>query len=444
MRQAAPSAASRKLLPWAWFAVVLLGATGTADRRVEIAVDAEGAVSVSRIVAALAESTAQDVRPPAADLNLPVRGLAGALGRNLLRDSLGDAVGIEFTTDSVVLLVPEALGRDDSREAWRERLDQLASRTEEASNRRTRHSLRPRPSYRPNDPARPTICLVHGLNSSSAGFVHMIPLLEEAGYGVVTFDYPDNQKLDDSCEEFRADWQAFRKSVGERRSWAILAHSMGSLVARAYIEGPGRGAGDVDSFIMIAPVNQGAHVARLQPVLQMISRLSAVRSKRTTQALAELSEGPGRSAEDMLPGSDFLKRINAAAPNEAVPYHIIAGNLGLLTAEARKRFEDQLGLVARNAGPFAVLTQVAVGEVAPILDELTDGTGDGAVTVESTRLPGAPEPVVLAANHAELIRAPLLFADPGPVVTMPWILRWLKEDHGGEPVPRAVPTPEVD
>jgi hypothetical protein len=169
----------------------------------------------------------------------------------------------------------------------------------------------------------------------------------------------------------------------------------------------------------------------------MISRMSAVKGKRTTQALAELSEGPGFSADDMLPGSDFLNRINARPSNEAVPYHIVSGNLGVLTAEARKRFEDQVALMSRSAGPFAVLTQAAVGEVAPILDELTDGTGDGAVTVASTFLPGVPEPVVLAANHAELIRAPLLFADPGPVVTMPWILRWLKEDHGVAPEPAA-------
>ncbi|WP_165248991.1 esterase/lipase family protein [Paludisphaera soli] len=435
MRQPRRPADPRTLLPWAWMLLTLLGASGKSDRRVEVAVDSQGGVAVSRVVHALAEATGQDVRPPAADLTLPVRGLAGALGRNLLRECLGDSVEIDFTRDAVVLLLPESLGRDGSRAAWRERLESLAIRTEEAAGRRARHAMRARASYRPNDPSRPTVCLVHGLNSSSGGFVHMIPLLEEAGYGIVTFDYPDNQKLDDSCEEFRADWKAFREAAGERRAWSVLTHSMGALVARAYIEGPGRGAGDVDSFIMIAPVNQGAHIARLQPVLQMISRMSAVKGKRTTQALAELSEGPGLSADDMLPGSAFLKRINAEPSNEAVPYHIIAGNLGVLTAEARKRFEDQVTLLSRNAGPFAVLTQAAVGEVAPILDELTDGTGDGAVTVASTRLPGVPEPVVLAANHAELIRAPLLFADPGPVVSMPWILRWLKEDHGGAPAP---------
>ena len=33
-----------------------------------------------------------------------------------------------------------------------------------------------------NDPARPTVCLVHGVNSSSGGFVHMLKPLEDAGF----------------------------------------------------------------------------------------------------------------------------------------------------------------------------------------------------------------------------------------------------------------------
>lgn len=415
-------------------AVALL--MGADDLRVEVPVNPDGGVAVSQIVRALSDATGQDVKPPAYDLSLPVSGLPGSLGRSLLKDCLGGDVEVEFTPDAVVFVIPPGLGRGTTRAEWRGRLDGLAARTEEAAGRKSRHSMRARESYRPNDPSRPTVCMVHGLNSSSGGFVHMIPHLEEAGYGVVVFDYPFNQGLDESCEEFRADWRAFREQAGERRPWAVLAHSMGALVARSYVEGAGRDAGDVDSLILIAPVNQGAHVARLQPVLQLVNKFSAVKRGRTTQALAELAQGPGRSADDMLPGSAFLKKINAQPPNETVPCHIIAGDIGLLAAEGREKIEDQIDLMTRNAGPLALLTRAAIGEVAPILDELTDGTGDGAVTVESTRLPGAPEPVVLAANHAELIRAPILFADPGPVVTMPWILNWLREDLRGEPAPR--------
>ncbi len=36
--------------------------------------------------------------------------------------------------------------------------------------------------------------------------------------------------------------------------------------------------------------------------------------------------------------------------------------------------------------------------------------------------------VTIHANHAELIRDPLFYADPGPVACMPHVLRWVKED----------------
>ena len=65
--------------------------------------------------------------------------------------------------------------------------------------------------------------------------------------------------------------------------------------------------------------------------------------------------------------------------------------------------------------------------MASSLDALTDGLGDGCVSVASTKLQGITEHKTIHANHLELIRAPLLFPEPGPVVSMPDILRWLGE-----------------
>ena len=67
-----------------------------------------------------------------------------------------------------------------------------------------------------------------------------------------------------------------------------------------------------------------------------------------------------------------------------------------------------------------------------LLDELTDGTGDGCVSVERTRLDGVADHLTIHANHAELIRAPLFFRDPGPVACMPDVLRWLRQDSSGK------------
>ena len=84
--------------------------------------------------------------------------------------------------------------------------------------------------------------------------------------------------------------------------------------------------------------------------------------------------------------------------------------------------------MTRNAGIFGRLTQAATADLPDLLDELTDGTGDGCVASKRTRLEGVADHVTIHANHAELIRAPLLFPDPGPVACMPDVLRWLKGD----------------
>ena len=70
------------------------------------------------------------------------------------------------------------------------------------------------------------------------------------------------------------------------------------------------------------------------------------------------------------------------------------------------------------------------------LDEITDGLGDGCVSVVSTRLDGVADHRTLHANHLELIRAPLLFPEAGPVAAMPDLLRWLGEARAGDPARR--------
>ena len=250
----------------------------------------------------------------------------------------------------VVIAVDEDELAADRRAEWKRRLDELSARSVQAASRHQYYGMRALASYRANDPRRPTVCLVHGINSSSGGFVHVTPLLEQAGYGIVVFDYPYNQRLDDSCAQFRQ--RLDRVPQGGRREPAMGDPGPldGALVARSYVEGEGRTDRDVASMILIAPVNQGAHVARIQPVYQTISSLFAINSKRTTQALAQLSDGIGQAADDLLPGSAFLKRINGGSRPRDVPYHILAGNSGVIPRDIRQQAQAQLDTAARENG----------------------------------------------------------------------------------------------
>lgn len=289
-------------------------------------------------------------------------------------------------------------------------------------------------SYRPNDPARPTVCLVHGMNSSSGSFVHMVPLLEAAGYGVVLYDYPFNRDLDRLAPAFADDWRGFRQRQREERPWAIVTHSMGALLARAYVEGDDY-AKDVTELVMVAPPNQGSAVARAQALFQIIEAAQNAHNG-PARGKVRFTEGLGAAADDLLPGSRFLRTLNRRPRRSGVRYSILAGDRGFLTAEDRRTIEARLTALTRGGGLLGGLTRLAAGDAPRQLDELTDGTGDGCVALSSARLDGVDDLVVVHADHVTLIRGPLFYPEPGPVVCMDFVLRRLARRGDPEPASR--------
>jgi pimeloyl-ACP methyl ester carboxylesterase len=434
MRRRAPNGWTSATLTYhagcIWVALVVLSgsAWAQAPRAVEIPIGKAGEVEIQEILARLAAASGIELKQPASSVSLSTLGLARSLTKTLLSESLGPEVAIAFRPGVMVITIEQRILAPERRDEWLRRLHGLAALAGEAARQRQSYGMHALKSYRPNDPRRLTICLVHGLNSSSGGFVHMIPWLEAAGYGIVVYDYPFNRRLDESCAAFARDWAAFRREVKDKLPWSIVAHSMGALLARSLVEDEASWARDVSSLVLIAPVNQGSHLAKVQTLVQISNGLSAINGKNSTKAMLSLSDGLGQAAQDMLPGSAFLKALNVRPRRGEVSYHILAGDRGFLTREAREELEARIELVTKNGGILGRLARLATADMPALLGELTDGTGDGCVSVERTRLEGVPDHVTIHANHAELIRAPLLFADPGPVACMPELLRSLKED----------------
>lgn len=323
-----------------WVTLGLLGqGNGGSGEPVKVVVPfvEDNEVDLSELIARLAEATKLDVVRPKSDVTLPITGVAGNLSRKMLNASLGPEVLITIEGRSLVLRIDPVLLTTDHIRDWESRVKNLAREAAREARRRTAYGIHALKSYRPNDPTRPTVCLVHGVNSSSGGFVHMIRPIEEAGYGVVMFDYPYNRSLEESCERFAHDLRAFRTKTGETRPWALVGHSMGALVVRDFVERPEYQPGEVSTLILVAPVNQGSYLAKTQTLLQWIHGLQAVHGRRTSDALAHLGDGLGEAARDMTPGSQFLRRLNARPRQEGVSYHILAGDVGVLTAAGSAR-----------------------------------------------------------------------------------------------------------
>jgi pimeloyl-ACP methyl ester carboxylesterase len=396
---------------------------------VRVGLNQASEVDVAEVVVRLARAGGIAVDRPFGKLSLPLEGRASSLTRTLLGETLGPDVSIEVQSKELVITLAPRLAEPDRKADWEQRVRNLAARTSKEIQRRSRYGLHSRNSYKPNDPTRPTICLIHGLNSTSSVFKHMVEPLEEAGYGIVVYDFPYNRDLDETSAAFARDWADFRKKAGETRAWSIVAHSMGSLLARSYVEDETHHARDVKSLILIAPPNHGSSLTKAQTFLQTLQSVQAMNGSRRTDPLALLGDGLGLAADDMTPGSTYLNALNAHRPREGVRYHILAGDLGYLSLDARRQFEAR----TTGKGVLGGIGRMVASGVSSQLDELTDGLGDGCVSVASTKLEGVEAPRILHANHLELIRAPLLFPDPGPVASIPDILRWLAEDAAIEP-----------
>ena len=148
-------------------------------------------------------------------------------------------------------------------------------------------------------------------------------------------------------------------------------------MARGYVEGSTYRQ-DVADMILIAPVNHGSYLSKAQTALQFLQGMRAVNGKTRSDPLAHLGDGLGAAADDLTPGSDFLRDLNAKSRREGVAYHILAGDAGLISPAVRAQVEARMGMLAKLSGP-GLLGQ---------LEEITEGFGDGCVAVARSKLMG--------------------------------------------------------
>ncbi len=216
-----------------WLVVLPAHVPAAEDRIVRVPLSADGELDLVPLLKMLGEATSARVAVPGQAVAIPLRGPGAALSRTLLGEAFGKLADVKFGTERVEIRIRD--GSDPG--GWQIALARLSEQAAGLLQRRAFYGLRALRSYRSGDPSRPTVCLIHGLNSSSGVFKHLIPVIESAGFGVVVYDFPANQDLDKSSRAFVRDWLGFRDSNKDSRPWAILSHSMGGLLVRYYVEG---------------------------------------------------------------------------------------------------------------------------------------------------------------------------------------------------------------
>jgi pimeloyl-ACP methyl ester carboxylesterase len=266
----------------------------------------------------------------------------------------------------------------------------------------------------PIDPNRPLVVLLHGLDANRGDCVPMAQLIQRDGGQVALFGYPGDQPIADSGSSFGAQMESLRSQYPKMPIY-IVAHSMGGLVARCYLEGPDY-AGGVQKFIMIAPPNHGSTWAPLRMALSIQEHYYLRALDPGWHWTWFITEGLGEAGADLSPDSALLHELNERPRREGTQYTIIAGSVSDLD-----RVEAEVATSASSFIPKPTRRWWGIGRAYGNMQKFAEdrrtrtGDNDGPVTIKSAELKNVKDVVVIPADHRSLFlpnegKAPAAYA----------------------------------
>jgi pimeloyl-ACP methyl ester carboxylesterase len=333
------------------------------------------------------------------DRMIDLHSLAGSLFIKALDRSIGQGCAIEIHPDALVLRFdPEKLpaSTDAARQAIRV-FTAVAAPEATAAQNREYGLLLPQTV----DPLRPMVILIHGLDCNRSNWGAMAALLEGQGYQVGYFSYPSDEPIADSGALLARHMRALREQF-PRLPLDMVAHSMGALVARDYVEGD-QYAGGIDHLILLAPPNHGSPWAGYRFLLEVQEHYNLWRHNPKWHWTWMITDGVGEAGRDLKPQSAFLQRLNERPRRAGVQYTILAGNRSSFACAEAACVAAPAGWVPGVARQWWGIRQCRSGlkHLARVIRG-QKATGDGPVPLKSTRLQGVADVIVLPADHAEL------------------------------------------
>ena len=193
------------------------------------------------------------------------------------------------------------------------------------------------------------VVLVHGLNRGDGSLLLIERLLSAAGYQVVNLDYPSRSATIEELGGYLDD----AVSACDDQTVNFITHSLCGILVRGWIRMKDRAS--LGRVVMLAPPNQGSELV---------------------DAMADLAL-----------------------------YRFITGPAGQQLGTDEKGAPARLGPVAFDLGVIA-----GNRSLKPVFSAMIPGEDDGAVSVQSTKVEGMADHIVLPATHTLLMNNPLVIA----------------------------------
>lgn len=280
------------------------------------------------------------------------------------------------------------------------------------------------------------VVLVHGLDDPGTIWDELAPVLRDRGTPVVRFEYANDGPISRSADELFCALAQLR-DAGVRRV-DLVCHSMGGLVARDTLTRAGYYAGlalghpdlpDVTRLIMIGTPNQGSWWAHFHFATEARERLIRWWGSKDHN-LRDLGrfdrDGKGEAGADLLPDSEFLADLNSRPTPTGVKITAIAGRMA---SPADAKLGGLLSL-PEVRGWIGVR---ASERMADAVEEISEGLGDGVVSVASAAPAWISDVAFVDASHRLMLRHSEIKEAVDELITngihaQPW-----------DPLPSAVP-----
>ena len=177
----------------------------------------------------------------------------------------------------------------------------------------------------PYDPRRTPVLFVHGINGTPASFDYLIDQLDHSRFQAWVYYYPSGAHLAAIADHLDQTMAKLQGRYGFTR-FAVVAHSMGGLVSRGFVQRRAQGprANAIPLFVTIS-TPWGGHKAANAGV-------------KTAPVVV-------RVWEDMVPGSGYQKSIYSAPLPNATRHHMVfsfKGKSGGESGDGAVTVESQL------------------------------------------------------------------------------------------------------
>ncbi len=202
---------------------------------------------------------------------------------------------------------------------------------------------------------------------------------------VLAFDYESlNTPIEQTGRELRLRLTEIGLGQPGSKKIHLLAHGMGGLVARFFIE-KGGGATMVSKVVMVGTPHQGTPYATVYEVASFLTVLALNKATFLTpymvpiNILGQIAREMSKTLMQMKHNSSLYKLLNDGS-DPGIPYVLIGGNTQLIQTEQAEKLSGLLGLILsrfRDRAHFDVM------------DQLFKSANDVLSTVESqTTIPG--------------------------------------------------------